>query len=178
MAVLSLIALALHVLGASLWLGGALSVTRVASAADATVDPSARAALVASCKKLLRAVCAPWMTVATAGAVALLVLGPPRKVRALLSLRSFWVELSAGVLLYLLQRALERRVSRVAKQALPEPERPARAELDEGEARDEIPVEKQEKSPYSPKHVAPLRRLQRAMLLLTIVAVFAAVSRR
>jgi uncharacterized membrane protein len=175
---LSLIALALHVLGVSLWLGGALSLTRVAAAADEQRDPRARAALVALSKKLLRAVCVPWMSAAMAGAVALLVLGPARRVRALVETRAFWVELVAGLLLYAMQRALERRVCRVAKQRLPA----AREVLDRDEfdaERDgDPPVKNQDESLYVPAHTAPLRRVQRAMLVLTVIAVVAALSRR
>jgi uncharacterized membrane protein len=170
---LSLIALALHVLGVALWLGGALSVTRVAAAADEQRDPLARAALVSLSKKLLRAVCVPWMTVAMAGAVALLVLGPAWRVRALVETRAFWVELVTGLLLYGMQRALERRVSRVAKQRLPAVH--TGEELDrEGDP----PVKPSKEPPYIPAHVAPLRRVQRVMLVLTVIAVFAALSRR
>lgn len=172
---LTLIALALHVLGVTLWLGGALSVTRVAAAADEQRDPCARAALVALSKKLLRAVCAPWMTVAMAGAVALLVLGPARHVRALVATKAFWIELSSGLLLYAMQRALERRVSRVAKQPLPVP----RDELDAEDDPPSQPTKKDEREgAYVPQHTAPLRRVQRVMLVLTVIAVLAALSRR
>lgn len=172
---LSLITLALHVLGVSLWLGGALSVTRVAAAADEQRDPRARAALVALSKKLLRVVCVPWMTAAMAGAVALLVLGPARHVRALVETRSFWIELASGLLLYAMQRALERRVSRVAKR--PVPAAPERDEFkDDRDA--ESPVKIHGESPYVPAHTAPLRRVQRVMLVLTVIAVIAALSRR
>ncbi|MFO0558492.1 MAG: hypothetical protein U0269_10785 [Polyangiales bacterium] len=175
---LSLIALALHVLGVSLWLGGALSLTRVAAAADEQRDPQARAALVALSKKLLRAVCVPWMTAAMAGAVALLVLGPARHVRALVETRAFWLELVAGLSLYAMHRALERRVSRVAKQRLPAARAAADRDAPEDDRDGDSPSKNQDEPPYVPTHTAPLRRVQRVMLLLTVIAVVAALSRR
>ena len=173
MATLRLVALALHVLGVSLWLGGALSTTRVAAAADREQDPKARAALVSIARKLLSAVCAPWMIATMTGAVALLVLGPPRRVRALALQKSFWIEVIAGALLYAMQRALERRVKRLAREPLPEP---AAAMIDPDS--DEPPAKSQPVREYIPVHAAPLRRAQRVILVLTIVAMLAAYARR
>lgn len=174
MATLRLVALALHVLGVSLWLGGALSTTRVAAAADHEQDPKARAALIALSRKLLSAVCAPWMIAAMTGAVSLLVLGPPRRVRLLALQKSFWLEVVAGVLLYVMQRALERRVKRLAHERLPEP---SAAPVADPES-DDPSVKSQPVREYVPVHAAPLRRVQRVILVLSVLATVAALARR
>lgn len=180
-------ALVVHLLGVSLWLGGALALTRVASAADNERDPNARSALVLASKKLLRAVCEPWMFAAVGAGFALVLLGPSRKTSALIGSRAFWIELASGILLVLMQRALDRRVRRVAKVTVLQPER-ASAEREDGtdgadgtdgtDGRVDLPEKKQETPVYVAEHAPRLRRIQRVIFALALVALSAAIARR
>ena len=170
-------ALVVHLLGLALWLGGALAVTRASFAADNERDPAARQPLFALCKKLSRSLCEPWMFAAMGAGFLLVLLGPSRKTAALMGSRAFWIELASGVLLVLMQRALDRRVGRAAKVVVSPPERTP-VEEDSGEAVERAESPSAPKAPYVPEHAPKLRRIQRVIFVLALLAVSAAVSRQ
>jgi hypothetical protein len=179
------VALALHVLGLSLWLGGTLALTRAAAAADRSDDPAARRALWDLSRVIHRTVCAPWMSVAWVFGFVSFVLAAPRRDALgervsgawfLVGRGSFWVECAAGCALLLLHYAIARRIALIGAEPQGTDARAAQRgqELDGGELPEDEPVAA---PPRAHRNAAPLRRIQRAVLVLALVGTVAAYAR-
>jgi hypothetical protein len=179
------VALALHVLGLSLWLGGTLALTRAAAAADRSDDPSARRALWDLSRVIHRAVCAPWMSVAWVCGFVSFVLAAPRRDASglrvsgawfLVGRGAFWVECAAGCALLLLHYAIARRIALIGA----EPPGADTLSSQRGPSQDgeEPPADEPVAAPpRAHRNAAPLRRIQRAVLVLALVGTVAAYAR-